>query len=209
MDYKEAIEEAEIQIDMYESMILYNKDFEPKNDNSNYERKVDFLKTAISAMQELQMYKDNEKRNLSRTDRLMDKCTYRHENGNCLRVGGFCTSVPLSHCQRYKELHNEYTEYKQLGTLKKVRKAVEKQKPKKVSIEDVGYDQYRNVNLYACICPSCGLHIIEFDDDDVRESESDNPAEMFRDCLVHHGYEGRNNYCNRCGKKLDWTEVDE
>ena len=57
MDYQEAIREAEIQIDMYESMILYNKDFEPKNDNSNYERKMDFLKTVISAMQELQQYK--------------------------------------------------------------------------------------------------------------------------------------------------------
>ena len=57
MDYQEAIKEAEIQIYMYESMILYNKDFEPKNDNSNYERKMDFLKTAISAMQELQQYK--------------------------------------------------------------------------------------------------------------------------------------------------------
>ena len=57
MDYQKAIKEAEIQIDMYESMILYNKDFEPKNDNSNYERKMDFLKTAISAMQELQEYK--------------------------------------------------------------------------------------------------------------------------------------------------------
>ena len=57
MDYQEAIKEAEIQIYMYESMILYNKDFEPKNDNSNYERKMDFLKTVISAMQELQEYK--------------------------------------------------------------------------------------------------------------------------------------------------------
>lgn len=59
MDYQEAIKEAEVQIYMYKSMILYNKDFEPKNDNSNYERKVDFLKTAISAMQEMQMYKDS------------------------------------------------------------------------------------------------------------------------------------------------------
>lgn len=57
MDYQEAIKEAETQIYMYESMILYNKDFEPKNDNSNYENKIDFLKTAIYAMQELQEYK--------------------------------------------------------------------------------------------------------------------------------------------------------
>lgn len=52
MDRKEAIKEAEIQIDVYESMILYNKDFEPKNDNSNYERKIEFLKVAIAALQE-------------------------------------------------------------------------------------------------------------------------------------------------------------
>lgn len=58
MDYQKAIKEAETQVDMFESFILYNNDFEPKNDNSNYEFKIDFLKTAISAMQELQLYKD-------------------------------------------------------------------------------------------------------------------------------------------------------
>ena len=42
MDYQEAIKEAEAQINMYEAFILYNKDFEPKNDNSNYEFKMDF-----------------------------------------------------------------------------------------------------------------------------------------------------------------------
>lgn len=57
MNYQEAIKEAETQINVYENMILYNKDFEPKNDNSNYENKIDFLKTAIYAMQELQEYK--------------------------------------------------------------------------------------------------------------------------------------------------------
>lgn len=58
MDRKEAIKEAESQVDMYEAFILYNKDFEPKNDNRSYEYKIDFLKTAISAMRELQLYKD-------------------------------------------------------------------------------------------------------------------------------------------------------
>lgn len=52
MTREEAIKEAEIQIDVYEGMILYNKDFEPKNDNSNYERKIEFLKVAIAALQE-------------------------------------------------------------------------------------------------------------------------------------------------------------
>lgn len=32
-------------------MILYNKDFEPKNDNSNYEHKIEFLKIAIEALE--------------------------------------------------------------------------------------------------------------------------------------------------------------
>ena len=52
MNRKEAIKEAETQIDVYESMILYNKHFDPKNDNSNYERKIEFLKVAIAALQE-------------------------------------------------------------------------------------------------------------------------------------------------------------
>lgn len=51
MTYEEAIKEAEIQINVYESMILYNKDFEPKNDNSNYEHKIEFLKIAIEALE--------------------------------------------------------------------------------------------------------------------------------------------------------------
>ena len=51
MNTKEAIKEAEIQFDVYESMILYNKDFEPKNDNSNYERQIEFLKIAIKALE--------------------------------------------------------------------------------------------------------------------------------------------------------------
>ena len=67
--------------------------------------------------------------------------------------------------------------------------ALRKQTPKKVLYEDVGYDFHREVNLYACICPSCGLHIIEFSDIDVE-------------------YVDMNNYCNRCGQKLDWSEED-
>ena len=51
MTYEEAIKEAEIQIGIYESMILYNKDFEPKNDNSNYECKIEFLKIVIEALE--------------------------------------------------------------------------------------------------------------------------------------------------------------
>lgn len=86
-------------------------------------------------------------------------------------------------------------------------KALNKQIPRKVLYEDVGYDCYHDVNLYACICPSCSLSIIEFSDDDIDSGcDSDNPEDMFHSSMVHHAYIGMNNYCNRCGQKLDWSE---
>ena len=88
-------------------------------------------------------------------------------------------------------------------------KALKKQIPKKVLYEDVGFDCCYDVNLYACICPSCGLHIIDFSDDDVdSKCNSDNPEDMFHSSMVHHAYIGMNNYCNRCGQKLDWREEE-
>lgn len=88
--------------------------------------------------------------------------------------------------------------------------ALKKQVPKKVRYEDVGYEQYGNVNVYACICPSCDLEIIKFDDNDVSEKcKSDDVEKMFHSSMVHHAYVGLNNYCNRCGQKLDWSEESE
>lgn len=86
-------------------------------------------------------------------------------------------------------------------------KALKKQIPRKVLYEDVGFDCHHDVNLYACICPSCGLHIIGFSDDDIdSKCNSDNPEDMFHSSMVYHAYIGMNNYCNRCGQKLDWGE---
>ena len=85
-------------------------------------------------------------------------------------------------------------------------KADRKQIPQKVLYEDIGCN-YHNVNVYSCTCPSCGLHIIEFDDNDIFEDcGGDEPEEMFHNCMVHHAYMGLNNYCNRCGQKLDWSK---
>lgn len=93
--------------------------------------------------------------------------------------------------------------------LERAVKALEKQIPRKVLYEDVGFDCHHDVNLYACICPSCGLHIIGFSDSDVdSECNSDNPEDMFHSSMVYHAYIGMNNYCNRCGQKLDWGEED-
>ena len=57
MTNKEAIKEAEVQIDVYKNMILYNKDFEPKNDNNNYEHKIEFLRLVIEALEKADKYK--------------------------------------------------------------------------------------------------------------------------------------------------------
>ena len=94
-----------------------------------------------------------------------------------------------------------------LETRQKAIKALKKQIPMKVLYEDVGYDFHRDENLYSCICPSCGLHIIEFSDGDVdSKCNSDIPEDMFSSSMVHHAYIGMNNYCNRCGQKLVWSE---
>ena len=88
-------------------------------------------------------------------------------------------------------------------------KALKKQMRRKVRYEVVEYDECYDVNLYACICPSCGLHIIEFSDNDVVfKCNSDSPEDVFHSSMVHHAYIGMNNYCNRCGQKLDWSEKD-
>lgn len=87
----------------------------------------------------------------------------------------------------------------------KLQKCVNKQNRKKVRFEDTGYDQFHDVNVYAAICPSCGLALAEWDDSQVEAgSTSDNPEKMWHENFVHHNYEGRDSYCNRCGQKLDW-----
>lgn len=88
-----------------------------------------------------------------------------------------------------------------------ISRPAEKWTPKKVLFEDVGYEYYQNVNVYACICPDCGLHIFEFTDDDVDDKcDSDNPEVMFKSSMAHHGYMGLDNFCNRCGRRLDWGD---
>lgn len=142
---------------------------------------------ACEAMDELQIYKENEKRNLYRTERLMDECIYRHENGNCLKVGGFCTSVPLSHCHRYKDWHTEYCEYKQLGTLEEVSEAIKKQNAKKPDYEGDGYAPDGSFIWDTWVCPRCETkYEVDYDDYD---------------------------YCPNCGQRIDlsedWSEEDD
>lgn len=183
MDYQEAIE-----VLIGESGCV-DLDTENRGYIEESEQKfMDACKVAISSIQELQIYKENEKRNLARTDRLMDECGYRHENGNCLKVGGFCTSVPLSHCQRYKDWHSEYCGYKQLGTLEEVREAVELQQADKPRIFRLSAHGVPDGYLYSC--PNCGYRTVKKDN--------------------RGFYSGpRTKYCPDCGKRLDWSEEND
>lgn len=103
----------------------------------------------------------------------------------------------------YKTYKNLYS--KDFDTLQKL---VDKATPKKIIYEDIGYDHYKNVNVYGCICPSCGLHIIEFTDDDV-STDSDDIETMFNSSMVHHGHQGLNNFCNRCSQAFDWSDEND
>lgn len=91
----------------------------------------------------------------------------------------------------YKKQCEELNEYKKLGTLKEVRKAVEKQKAEKPEIEEIfrnGIDIYGNIygetaEVYKC--PSC---------------------DSFISFVVDNQHI---DYCAGCGQKLDWSEVEE
>lgn len=164
MDYQEAIKEAKIQINMYESMILCNKDFEPKNDNSNYERKMDFLKTAISAMQELQEQREiiNQNKDYSEVQKWMqniidDAMVCLDEMKQDAQKESDTYYTPLLYEGRKRKAETviyaliELNAYKQLGTLKEVSNAVERQKPKRPIIEP--WNPAR--------CPTCGEPLSE------------------------------------------------
>ena len=51
MTIEEAIHELKIQSQVLESMILYNKDFEPKNDNTSLENKKNAINIGIKALE--------------------------------------------------------------------------------------------------------------------------------------------------------------
>lgn len=90
--------------------------------------------------------------------------------------------------------------------------ALAKQLPQKVRFEDVGYNSNLDVNLYACICPSCDHVIISFDDRNINKAPAELSGDVeacFKACMVHHAYCGENSYCSACGQKLDWGKYPE
>lgn len=57
MTIEEAMHELKIQSQVLESMILYNKDFEPKNDNTSLENKKNAIDIGIKALEKQIPYK--------------------------------------------------------------------------------------------------------------------------------------------------------
>lgn len=126
-----------------------------------------------------------------------------------LQVKGIYEDCNEKLCDNCDLCYMQGTAGEHIKSIEMAVQALEKQIPKKVRYEDVGYEQYGNVNAYACICPSCDLEIIKFNDNDVSEKcESDDVEKMFHSSMVHHAYIGLNNYCNRCGQKLDWSDEE-
>lgn len=79
----------------------------------------------------------------------------------------------------YKKQCEELNEYKKLGTLEEVCKAVEKQKAKKPLLGGNTDKLTGDIRICSCCCGVVGM-------DDMRAD-----------------------FCADCGQKLDWTEVEE
>lgn len=83
---------------------------------------------------------------------------------------------------------------------------IKKQIPQKVEFEDNGYNYWHNVNKYVCNCPSCGFTLFNFDDDDFSYDATNNgdAEESFRLSFDVGKIQRCNNYCPRCGQRLNW-----
>ena len=89
----------------------------------------------------------------------------------------------------------------------KIQKIIDKTFPMSVKWEDIGYDNYRDANVYGCICPRCNLILMSATDIDI-DVKDPNPKDIrkaFLDVFSPNGNkQGLNNYCNRCGQKLSY-----
>lgn len=80
-------------------------------------------------------------------------CGCRAENGNCLVIGGFCTSVPKEYCVMAIELQ----QYRSIGTVEECREAVGRQSGKKPNL----YGDFEDGKL---LCPNCEEDLMDLVD---------------------------------------------
>ena len=147
MDYQEAIKYFEFKIDKYKRIALQRNRFDQSIDNSGLEEEIEFLKTAISAMQEIQAIHDN---GIS-LERLKD-IDFRKQ------------VVEHINYMDYMDIKDELEEYKKLGTLEEVQESMDKQNPEKpAEVYGIfGYIEYEcrecgnTVNYMDEYCKHCG-----------------------------------------------------
>ena len=144
MDYQEAIEILQTLYPLRCRMVDGRLQGGFRDYNCDTGKAITF---AISAMQELQMYK-----------------------------AGKLVLIPDA---THKKQCEELDEYKKLGTLKEVRKAVEKQKAKKPLLGGNTDKLTGDIRICPCCCGVVGM-------DDMRAD-----------------------FCADCGQKLDWSGVEE
>lgn len=88
--------------------------------------------------------------------------------------------------------------------LRKLGGLVRRDTPMDVMLDESGYDQYHDVNVYGVMCPNCGYTVFEFTDHDLHTGNSllDDLPTLFRKNFSVHQYEGSMQFCERCGQRL-------
>ena len=108
---------------------------------------------------------------------LRKDCPMRHENGNCLPAGGFCTAVNESICE---VLHNAYYMGRHMTNVMKVKH---------------GYNTSSMNPVDEFACSECGFTCADYTE--VKYDE-DGDYTYFCECEF--------DYCPKCGAKMDGSE---
>lgn len=136
MTNKEAITVLEAEVQVYESMVSYNRDFEPKNDNTALIRKIESLSLAIRMLKQDQSLVNNEELQNAKAilETLNTESLYKAKG---IRDG-------LLTAEKSIDFAIELQKY---GSLEKIRDACEKQNHSRYAIKLSGVYPYQ--------CPTC------------------------------------------------------
>ena len=99
-------------------------------------------------------------------------CPMRHENGNCLVAGGFCTAVNTPICEA---LHNAYNTGK-LHSMEEMKKQGYRKQSEGEWIWKTKIEPRAQNRLYCSVCDE--------------------------ECLAKNNYYVKSNYCPNCGAKM-------
>lgn len=172
MDYKEAIEILQTLYPFECKMVDGRLEGGFRDYDCETGKAITF---AISAMQELHEYKNKLEQVYGKCEGLLDKVINTLvQFADEVKIGNPIESLLLT-----DEEVELWKQIKKLGTLKEVRKAVEKQKAKKPLLGGNTDKLTGDIRICPCCCGVVGM-------DDMRAD-----------------------FCADCGQKLDWSEVEE